>query len=133
MERNAFPAFLLTVALSVSAVLAQGPGGGGFNPGGGDNPGGGGGGGTLVYDDFITACTTNSGIVLRDGVAIGTTAMATSLTAPAGMTAILPGAFAGNTAITSANLSSATGLTEILPASPPSATAPSKAAPPWRP
>ncbi|MBP5787586.1 MAG: hypothetical protein J6Y19_07210, partial [Kiritimatiellae bacterium] len=112
MERNAFPAFLLTVALSVSAALAQGPGGGGFNPGwGGFNPGGGG--GSLVYDDFITACTTNSGIVLRDGVAIGTTAAATSLTAPAGMTAILPGAFAGNTAITSANLSSATGLTEI--------------------
>ena len=120
MERNAFPAFLLTVALSVSAALAQGPGGGGFNPGGGgfnpgggDQPGGGGGGGSLVYDDFITACTTNSGIVLRDGVAIGTTATATSLTAPAGMTAILPGAFAGNTAITSANLSAATGLTEI--------------------
>ncbi len=113
MERNAFPAFLLTVALSVSAALAQGPGGGGFNPGGGGQPGGGGGGGSLVYDDFITACTTNSGILLRDGVAIGTTATATSLTAPAGMTAILPGAFAGNTAITSANLSAATGLTEI--------------------
>ena len=112
MERNAFPAFLLTVALSVSAALAQGPGGGGFNPGwGGFNPGGGG--GSLVYDDFITACTTNSGIVLRDGVAIGTTSAATSLTAPSGMTAILPGAFAGNTAITSANFSAATGLTEI--------------------
>lgn len=118
MKRNAFSAFLLTVALSVSAALAQGPGGGGFNPGGGGfNPGGGdqpgGGGGSLVYDDFITACTTNAGIVLRDGIAIGTTAAATSLTAPAGMTAILPGAFAGNTAITSANLSAAAGLTEI--------------------
>ena len=111
MKRNAFSAFLLTVALSVSEALAQGPGGGGFNPGGGGQPGGGG--GSLVYDDFITACTTNSGIVLRDGVAIGTTSAATSLTAPSGMTAILPGAFAGNTAITSANLAAATGLTEI--------------------
>lgn len=111
MERNAFPAFLLTVALSVSAALAQGPGGGGFNPGGGGQPGGGG--GSLVYDDFITACTTNSGIILRDGIAIGSVPTATTLSAPSGMTAILPGAFAGNTAITSANLSSATGLTEI--------------------
>lgn len=120
MKRNAFPAFLLTVALAVSAALAQGPGGGGFNPGGGGNqPGGGGnqpgggGGGSLVYDDFITACTTNSGIILRDGIAIGSVPTATTLSAPSGMTAILPGAFAGNTAITSSNLSSATGLTEI--------------------
>ena len=37
MKRSAFPAFLLTVALSVSAALAQAPGGGGFNPGGGGN------------------------------------------------------------------------------------------------
>lgn len=122
MKHNAFRAFLLTAALSATAALAQGPGGGGFNPGGGgfnpgggDQPGGGGSGGTLVYDDFITACTTNGNIILRGGTAIGAASGATALTAPAGMTDILEGAFAGHATLARADFSAATALAEIPP------------------
>jgi hypothetical protein len=105
-------AFFASLSMAATLALAQGPGGGGFNPGGGGNQPGGGG-GTFTYDDILTPCTTNNGIVLRNGIAIRATSGATSLTAPATMTAILQGAFAGNTAITSVNLSAATSLAEI--------------------
>lgn len=116
MNTKKLHAFFVFLSMAVTFALAQGPGGGGFNPGG---PGGGGGqpggGGTFTYDDILTPCTTNGGIILRDGVAIGATATATSLTAPATMTDILDGAFAGNTAIAAADFSAATALAEIPP------------------
>ena len=96
------------------------PGGGQSGPGGSggnqpDQPGGGssgGGGGSFTYDTFLTDSTVSDGAIAFTNLWTGYDTAATTITAPAGITALVPGVCAGNTAITSVDLS-ATAITEL--------------------
>lgn len=101
-------------AISIAFVLpafAQGPGGGGFTPGGGNQPGGGG--GSFSYDS-LAVDATNSGVVYRtDGGFLYRLASAPSaFTAPAAVTAVADGLFAGCTTLKTADFS-ATSIAEL--------------------
>lgn len=102
--KRALASFALSLALSVPA-LAQGPGGGGFNPGGG--------GGSFSYDS-LAVDATNSGAVCRtDGGFLYRLASApAAFTAPATVTAVADGLFAGCTSLKTADFS-ATTITEV--------------------
>lgn len=109
--------FALFLALSSLPALAQGPGGGGFNPGGGGGftPGGGGGSsGSFAYDSIASDTTNADHTVTRtDGGLLYRYASApTAVAAPAAVTAIADGLFAGCTSLVSADLS-ATSITAV--------------------
>lgn len=108
---NTHPIFfsLLVLSLAVSAALAQGPGGGG-----GFNPGGGGSSGSFTYDSIVSDTTNADHTVFRsDGGLLYRYASApTAVSAPAAVTALADGLFAGCTTLASADLS-ATSITAI--------------------
>ena len=105
--------FVLSIA-SVTA-LAQGPGGGGFNPGGGGGPGGGGSsGGSFTYDSIASDTTNADHTVTRTdgGLLYRLAASPTAVSTPATVTAIADGLFSGCSTLKTADLS-ASSIAEV--------------------
>lgn len=102
-------ALLALATLDAAPALAQGPGGGGFNPGGGGSSGG-----SFSYDSLAVDSTNADRTVLRTdgGLLYRWVSSPTAVSAPAAVKALAPGLFAGCTALKTADLS-ASAVTEL--------------------